>query len=47
MGFADDDVVDIVKVRLQTSAEYSNALDCATKIFRNEGALAFYKVSWS
>ncbi|KAI9779594.1 MAG: hypothetical protein M1839_007259 [Geoglossum umbratile] len=36
---------DIVKVRLQTTAEYSNALDCASKIWRNEGALAFYKVS--
>lgn len=34
---------DIVKVRLQTSQEYSGALDAATKIYRNEGALAFYK----
>ncbi|KAI9822438.1 MAG: hypothetical protein M1827_000157 [Pycnora praestabilis] len=34
---------DIVKVRLQTTTQYSNALDCATQIFRNEGAAAFYK----
>lgn len=34
---------DIVKVRLQTTAEYTGALDCATKIWRNEGPLAFYK----
>ncbi|MCJ1373005.1 hypothetical protein MMC20_004231 [Loxospora ochrophaea] len=34
---------DIVKVRLQTTTQYSNALDCATKIFKNEGPAAFYK----
>ncbi|MCJ1414534.1 hypothetical protein MMC32_000861 [Xylographa parallela] len=34
---------DIVKVRLQTSSQYPNALDCATKIFKDEGAAAFYK----
>jgi solute carrier family 25 carnitine/acylcarnitine transporter 20/29 len=34
---------DIVKVRLQTSQQYSGALDAATKIYKNEGALAFYK----
>ncbi|MCJ1291567.1 hypothetical protein MMC34_003112 [Xylographa carneopallida] len=34
---------DIVKVRLQTSSQYPNALDCATKIFKDEGPAAFYK----
>ncbi|PGH27579.1 hypothetical protein AJ80_00821 [Polytolypa hystricis UAMH7299] len=34
---------DIVKVRLQTTTQYSSALDCATKILKNEGPLAFYK----
>lgn len=34
---------DIVKVRLQTTSQYSGALDAAAKIYRNEGALAFYK----
>jgi len=34
---------DIVKVRLQTTSNYSNALDAATKIYKREGALAFYK----
>ncbi|RMD40899.1 hypothetical protein DV735_g4236, partial [Chaetothyriales sp. CBS 134920] len=34
---------DIVKVRLQTSTQYSSALSCATSILRNEGPLAFYK----
>lgn len=34
---------DIVKVRLQTTTQYSSALDCATKIFKNEGPFAFYK----
>ena len=34
---------DIVKVRLQSSDIYSGALDCATKIAKNEGPLAFYK----
>ncbi|KAK4166570.1 carrier protein YMC1, mitochondrial [Cladorrhinum sp. PSN259] len=34
---------DIVKVRLQTSSAYSNALQAATSIYRTEGPLAFYK----
>ncbi|TID13958.1 mitochondrial carrier [Venturia nashicola] len=34
---------DIVKVRLQTTSQYKNALDCATRIYKNEGPLAFYK----
>ncbi|KAG8529188.1 uncharacterized protein KY384_005823 [Bacidia gigantensis] len=34
---------DIVKVRLQTTSQYSGALDGATQIFKNEGPLAFYK----
>ena len=34
---------DIVKVRLQTSNQYSNALEAAKSIYKNEGALAFYK----
>ncbi|GES60727.1 mitochondrial carrier protein [Aspergillus terreus] len=34
---------DIVKVRLQTTTQYSSALDCAKQIFKNEGPLAFYK----
>lgn len=34
---------DIVKVRLQTTTQYSSAFDCATKILKNEGPLAFYK----
>lgn len=34
---------DIVKVRLQTTTQYKNALDAATQIYKNEGALAFYK----
>lgn len=38
-------MTDIVKVRLQTTTQYSSALQCATSIFRNEGAAAFYKVS--
>jgi solute carrier family 25 carnitine/acylcarnitine transporter 20/29 len=32
-----------VKVRLQTTTQYSSALDCAGKILKNEGPLAFYK----
>ncbi|EAL88364.1 carrier protein ymc1 [Aspergillus fumigatus] len=36
-------LLDIVKVRLQTTSEYKSALDCATRIFKNEGPLAFYK----
>ncbi|KAF2466703.1 mitochondrial carrier [Lindgomyces ingoldianus] len=34
---------DIVKVRLQTTQQYSSALDAATKIYKHEGPLAFYK----
>jgi hypothetical protein len=34
---------DIVKVRLQTTQQYTGALDAATQIYKNEGALAFYK----
>ncbi|KAL3426343.1 carrier protein ymc1 [Phlyctema vagabunda] len=34
---------DIVKVRLQTSTQYSSALNAAASIYKNEGALAFYK----
>ncbi|KAI9803329.1 MAG: hypothetical protein M1826_004974 [Phylliscum demangeonii] len=36
---------DIIKVRLQTTEQYRNAIDCATRILREEGPLAFYKVS--
>ncbi|KAH6637788.1 mitochondrial carnitine/acylcarnitine carrier protein [Boeremia exigua] len=34
---------DIVKVRLQTTSQYSGALHAATSIYKSEGALAFYK----
>ncbi|KAI9654849.1 MAG: hypothetical protein M1831_005218 [Alyxoria varia] len=34
---------DIVKVRLQTTTNYPNALTCATRIYQQEGPLAFYK----
>lgn len=34
---------DIVKVRLQTTTQYSGALQVATSIYRSEGPLAFYK----
>lgn len=34
---------DIVKVRLQTTNQYSGAADAASKILKNEGAAAFYK----
>ncbi|PTB69209.1 mitochondrial carrier [Trichoderma citrinoviride] len=34
---------DIVKVRLQTSNQYSGAVEAAASIYKNEGALAFYK----
>jgi solute carrier family 25 carnitine/acylcarnitine transporter 20/29 len=34
---------DIVKVRLQTSNQYSNALEAAKTIYAKEGPLAFYK----
>ncbi|KAI5287116.1 hypothetical protein KEM54_006228 [Ascosphaera aggregata] len=36
-------LIDIVKVRLQTTSNYSGAVDCAQKILTNEGATAFYK----
>ncbi|KAL9585760.1 MAG: hypothetical protein Q9203_004117 [Teloschistes exilis] len=36
---------DIVKVRLQTTTRYTGAIDAATRIFKDEGPLAFYKVS--
>ena len=32
-----------MKVRLQTTQNYTGALDCANKIWKNEGPLAFYK----
>lgn len=35
---------DIIKVRLQTTTRYTGAVDAATKIFKDEGPLAFYKV---
>ncbi|KAL8815673.1 MAG: hypothetical protein Q9223_005210 [Gallowayella weberi] len=38
-------LLDIVKVRLQTTTRYTGAVDAATQIFKNEGPLAFYKVS--
>lgn len=31
------------QVRLQTTSQYSGAIDAGTKIFKNEGPLAFYK----
>lgn len=34
---------DIVKVRLQTTTQYSSALDAAAQIYKKEGPLAFYK----
>jgi solute carrier family 25 carnitine/acylcarnitine transporter 20/29 len=34
---------DIVKVRLQTTTQYSSALEAAKTIYRKEGPLAFYK----
>lgn len=34
---------DIIKVRLQTTQQYTGALDCATQIWKNEGPAAFYK----
>jgi len=34
---------DIVKVRLQTSSKYPNAVSCASSILQNEGPMAFYK----
>ncbi|KAI4742625.1 hypothetical protein E4T50_06988 [Aureobasidium sp. EXF-12298] len=36
-------LIDIVKVRLQTTNQYSGAADAASKILKNEGAAAFYK----
>jgi len=34
---------DIIKVRLQTTSQYSGAIDAGTQIFRKEGPAAFYK----
>ena len=34
---------DIVKVRLQTTSQYSGAVDGVRQIFKHEGPLAFYK----
>jgi len=34
---------DIIKVRLQTSNQYTGAIDAASKIWSKEGPLAFYK----
>ncbi|KAK5690416.1 carrier protein ymc1 [Elasticomyces elasticus] len=34
---------DIVKVRLQTTSQYTGAIDAASQILKNEGASAFYK----
>ncbi|RYC54782.1 hypothetical protein CHU98_g11428, partial [Xylaria longipes] len=34
---------DIVKVRLQTTTQYSSALNAATTIYAKEGPMAFYK----
>ncbi|KAF3196114.1 hypothetical protein TWF106_005384 [Orbilia oligospora] len=34
---------DIIKVRLQTTSQYSGAVDAATTIWKKEGPLAFYK----
>ena len=36
--------IDIVKVRLQTTSQYTSAFDGASQILKNEGPLAFYKV---
>ncbi|KAJ5257128.1 hypothetical protein N7478_013232 [Penicillium angulare] len=36
-------LLDIVKVRLQTTTQYKSAAEAATKILKNEGAAAFYK----
>ncbi|KAK5729641.1 carrier protein ymc1, partial [Elasticomyces elasticus] len=33
----------IVKVRLQTTSQYTGAIDAASQILKNEGASAFYK----
>ncbi|KHJ35387.1 putative mitochondrial carrier protein [Erysiphe necator] len=34
---------DIVKVRLQTTTQYKNAVEAVSRIYAQEGALAFYK----
>ncbi|RKF57215.1 Mitochondrial glycine transporter YMC1 [Erysiphe neolycopersici] len=34
---------DIIKVRLQTTTQYKNALEAGSRIYAQEGALAFYK----
>ncbi|KAK5685826.1 carrier protein ymc1 [Elasticomyces elasticus] len=36
-------LIDIVKVRLQTTSQYTGAIDAASQILKNEGASAFYK----
>ncbi|KAI5304651.1 hypothetical protein KEM56_006194 [Ascosphaera pollenicola] len=36
-------LLDIVKVRLQTTSNYSGAFDCAKKVLTNEGLTGFYK----
>ncbi|KAK4888409.1 carrier protein ymc1 [Elasticomyces elasticus] len=36
-------MIDIVKVRLQTTSQYTGAIDAASQILKNEGASAFYK----
>ncbi|KAK5129773.1 hypothetical protein LTR08_002839 [Meristemomyces frigidus] len=36
-------LIDIVKVRLQTTTQYTGALDAFSQILKNEGATAFYK----
>ncbi|KAF2199758.1 mitochondrial carrier [Delitschia confertaspora ATCC 74209] len=36
-------LLDIVKVRLQTTTQYTGAVDAATSIYKKEGPLAFYK----
>ncbi|XP_069683587.1 putative tricarboxylate transport protein, mitochondrial [Periplaneta americana] len=37
--------IDVVKTRMQglEAKKYKNTLDCAVKVFKNEGVLAFYK----
>ncbi|KAI4109011.1 MAG: hypothetical protein L6R37_000729 [Teloschistes peruensis] len=43
MGGVAQVLLDIVKVRLQTTTRYTGAIDAATRIFKDEGPLAFYK----
>lgn len=40
---------DTIKVRMQTQTptnSYSGLFDCVTKLLKNEGPLALYKVIW-